>query len=124
LTSRKSKTSVEDIFYLSWSRLEVFFSFHERKHPIIDLIAQLREEGYDRRLHVGRQLHAFVLSRSLNHVLRPEQPRLILELQTHNALYVWYYRAPDVKIELDVTPIELTPALEALLMHLVAHPID
>ena len=57
--------------------MEWFFGSGEiwpKRPDILDLIAALRQIGYDRKLRAGQSLDAFVVSRSRKHGLRPEQP--------------------------------------------------
>src|SRR5258708_29642903 len=44
--------------------------------PIQDLIAAMRERGYDRQFRAGQSLYMLVLSRSREHGLRADQPGL------------------------------------------------
>lgn len=123
MASENGKKALEEDFYHSWNRLEVFFAYHERTNPIVGLIGQLRAKGYDRQLRVGQQVHAFVLSRARKNELRREDPRLIIEIQAEGGMRLWYYEPPKVNIEVDVNPVDLTPIVEELLQRLITYPI-
>jgi len=47
------------------------------KYRVFQFIAQLRQAGYDRKLRAGQSLEVFIVSRSRDHGLRPDQPRIV-----------------------------------------------
>jgi hypothetical protein len=126
----KDQQAFEEEFFRSWDGLEKFYtgiiaaSGWEWLRPIFGLIAELRERGYDRQLRAGQSLTNFVLSRSLNHGLRPEQAALGIEVLLEGSMCLRYRENPDVDIEMDVDRVEITPEVEDFLNRLLAHPID
>jgi len=72
---------VEADFIESWDTLGVVFEWMLARVPWKDLvfqfITQLRQAGYDRKIRAGQSLELFIVSRSRNHGLRPDQPRVI-----------------------------------------------
>ena len=70
---------LEREFVNSWNHMEWFFGSGEtwRKMPdMVEFIAMLRQSGYAGKLRAGQSLNTFVVSRSREHGLRVEQPRL------------------------------------------------
>jgi hypothetical protein len=70
---------LEREFVKSWNLMEWFFGSGEtwRKMPdMVEFIAMLRQSGYDRKLRAGQSLGTFMVSRSREHGLRVEQPRI------------------------------------------------
>jgi hypothetical protein len=120
--------TIEEEFSRSWDRIEEFFTHLSNEWgwliPILGLIAQMRERGYDRQFRAGQSMEIFVLSRALNHGLRPEQAAFRIELQMDDRMHLRYLEHPDVHIEMDVDRVEITPEVEEFLTRLLAHPID
>jgi hypothetical protein len=120
---------IQTEFSASWDRMEQFFAWHsalsggEWLKPMLNLIATLRQQGYDRQFRAGQSLDAFVLSRSKEHGLRSEQPRVAVVLNPEGGMTVAYQDGSGLH-EITVDQVELTPEVEALLQRLLAHPID
>jgi hypothetical protein len=125
--------AIEEAFSLTWDAIEQYYAFmlnHPRwEHiawmkPLLDLIAELRNRGYDRYLRAGQSVSRLVLSRSLSHGLRDEQPSFGILLQPSGGMQLIYDEYPDVHIEMDVDRVEITPEVEDFLNRLLEHPID
>jgi hypothetical protein len=130
LTSENDQQTIEAAFVDSWNGIEVFYSSliarsgWEWLRPIFDLIANLREQGYDRQCHAGQSHEILVLSRSRIHGFRLETVLLGIGLQPAGGMHLHYVEPPDVNIEMDVDRVEITPQMEDFLARLVARPID
>jgi hypothetical protein len=68
-------------FIESWDSLEVVFEWIlarvSGKNRVLQFIAQLCQAGCDRKLRAGQSLEVFIVSRSRDHGLRPDQPRIV-----------------------------------------------
>ncbi|HVU14778.1 MAG TPA: hypothetical protein VHD90_26060 [Phototrophicaceae bacterium] len=91
---------------------------------MLDLMRELRQRGYDRQFRAGQSLWRFILSRSRQHGLRPDQPLLIFDLQREGSMFVGYHEPPDLTIEFATERIEIKPQVDGLLKRLLAQPID
>jgi hypothetical protein len=108
--------------------MEQFFSWHstlsggEWLKPMLHLIASLRQQGYDRQFRAGQSMDALVLSRSREHGLRSEQPRVGVVLNPQGGMTVTYYGGSDSH-ENNIDRVELSLEVESLLQQLLAYPI-
>jgi hypothetical protein len=135
LASEDELSEIEAEFAASWDCMEQFYSrrmlgnqvFNSPWKHVIDmlnLIAKLRQRGYDRRLRAGQQLDALVLSRSRVHGLRLDQSRFSIEASWNEGAFVGYGEPPDIHLQFQIERAEITPEVEELLQRLLAQPID
>ena len=128
--SNNDQDSIEEEFIASWNWIEVFFTKRINNYrmewlkPMLNLIAELRQHGHDKKLRAGQSLEYLVLSRSREHGLRRGQSMLRFELIAEGGITVYYFEAPDVRIRIEVEHVALTPEIETLLTRLLSHPID
>ena len=66
---------IEGEFILSWDNIEAFYRELnlDKKPEILQLIKQMRENGFERTLRAGQSLYTLILSRSRRHGLRENQ---------------------------------------------------
>jgi ketosteroid isomerase-like protein len=120
---------IEIRFVNSWNTIEQFFNLLNAnpnwKHMalMLDLMSKLRKQGYDRKFRAGQSVDSFILSRSHDYGLRPEQPSLNFVVNDDQSADIWYWDGKD-KINLHLNHTEITPEVEALLERLAAQPID
>jgi hypothetical protein len=125
----QSPTQLRGAFARSWDALETFYtSFAEIAqwewlHAMLPIIHDLREHGYDTSVRAGQSMWYCILSRSLNHGLRPDQHYVSLELRPSGQLVVSYY-APDGTDQHIVSMPEYRPVLEHALQRLMQRPLD
>lgn len=118
---------IQEIFMERWLKMEQFFSPHlsgdEWKIPVLKFLQDLRELGYDKKLRAGQSLYNFIVSRSIHHGLKKEQPRIrfIFNRKGGMSIRCWI-KGETITFEQD--SIELTPQLQDLLDKLVEEPIS
>ncbi|MCB9762076.1 MAG: hypothetical protein H6741_00120 [Alphaproteobacteria bacterium] len=83
---------IEGEFIVSWDKIE---KFYERprfgcSQDALDLIAALRQRGFDHTLRAGQSMATFILSRSRRHGLRPGQASVSI---------VFHPDAPRVRVK-------------------------
>jgi hypothetical protein len=122
--------NIEIEFAASWDRTQHFFtdivssSGWEYQEPLLRLIEELRQRGYDRKLRAGRSLVTFILSRSRVHGLRDDQPSLAFDLAPHEGLAIWQQAPYHAPIEIKFDKVELNSEIENILSWSLAYPID
>ncbi len=117
---------VEGEFILSWDSIEQYYQRFARLIPAVDIlkmISQMREVGYDKTLRAGQSVFTLILSRSLRHGLRPNQPRLAFEFH-ENGMKAVYSDGINAEEELSCSSIEYTPQIDLLMKRLEAKDID
>lgn len=117
------RRAIEIDFLRSWDIIEVFFGEDYWLTPLLPLIKTLRARGYDRQLRAGQSMNRFILSRSREHGLRPDQPSLIFSLTRAGGMVV-DLQGSNVSMRLMVDQVGITPEIENLFVVLLAHPID
>jgi hypothetical protein len=130
VTSENTLNSVENQFFSSWDRAEQLrtelfsVSGWEWMIPLWNLIAELRERGFDKHFRAGFSMHRFVLSRSQKYGLRNNQSCLLIDTHRQGGMTLEYFETPDVRMEAKVDRVALTSELEQLLIPLMTQPID
>lgn len=120
---------VEAEFSKSWDRIENFYKtmpfINLNISSISKLIAQLRQKEFDKTLRAGQSLSAFVLSRSLHHGLRNDQPRLMFVFNNDN-LEIYASNSTELvnSQNLSFPRIELTSQIEKMLKLLEREEIN
>lgn len=114
---------VEGEFILSWDNIEAFYreTNIDQKSPILQLIAQMRERGFDRTLRAGQSLFTLLVSRSRRHGLRPDQPSVSFSFNfIKTAMEVRTPKGEKIGFE----RIEYNDTIDGLLRALEAESID
>ena len=129
MTPENELNPIEKEFAASWGGMEQFYRgfdspYWEFLKPIFDLISTMRKQGYDRRFRAGQSLWIFILSRSRQHGLRPDQHCIRIILHSQGGMTVEYCDGLNRNTNLDADHVELTQELEALLQRLLAQPIN
>jgi hypothetical protein len=130
LASDGEQGEIEVEFAASWDGAERFFAEIMTHTPLeymdsmLELIAELRKRGYDRKFRAGTQMLEFLLSRSRQYGLQAGQAVLRIELHPKGGMKVRYFQRPDADINLKLQKVEITPAVADLLKRLLAQPID
>lgn len=129
MESENDQAMIEREFSESWDLTEeIYSSVHwiswKPSVPLLNLITQLREQGYDKTLRAGKSLSRFILSRSRYDGLRRNQARLGFDLHSNGTMNLLYFEPPDKEIQITVESLTLTPEVEDLLARLLSHPID
>jgi hypothetical protein len=116
---------IEGEFILSWDSTEEFYDERisiPQCPEILNMIAQMRERGYDRTLRAGHSMYTFIVSKSRRHRLEKGQPRLMFDFQD-NAMDVIYLEA-DSEEKFSCPKIEYTSQINDLMRRLEAKDID
>lgn len=73
-------------FSESWTSVETFYDDLIQKHPDFEFLIPVRQfmqtlkqNGGDKRFRLGTSVHMLLLSRSVNHGLRPDQKSIRIE---------------------------------------------
>ena len=94
----------------------------ERLKPILHFILTLKNKGEDKYFRLGTSMHTLIISRSVNHGLRPDQKHLKIEAVGANDFEVIFqegekiYRKYRIK---SLDDIKLTNSLQTLKHRLV-----
>ena len=118
-----------DRFKASWDSPEPFYEellSHpgwEWVRPIKGLIRELRVRGYDQNFRAGQAMYLFMLSRSREHGLRLEQPRVIIEPRDDGQMVV-EYRSQQDQETVTLNQMAFCPELQHILDRLLAQEID
>ncbi|MEQ8675276.1 MAG: LacI family DNA-binding transcriptional regulator [Aggregatilineales bacterium] len=127
----KRRGSVDDPAYdfsLSWDKIVSFYehltttSGWQSMTPILDMISEMREREYDKKLRAGQSLATFILSRSRNWGLQPHVLQPTIRFNANNLTYIH----PDearTKTILEFDGVTLNDEIIALLDKLAEHPI-
>ena len=125
--------AVENAFLASWERAEAYYEWwaekrhHEWLAPMVGFVRQLRGRGYDRIFRHGHALYFLVLSRSLEHGLRPTQPFIDFWPREDGGMTVHCQLREAggvLQRSLELRDVALTPELDQLLDRLATEPID
>lgn len=125
-----NQNNIETEFAASWDRTQHFFanmvtsSGWGYQEPLLRLIEELRQRGYDRKFRAGRSLVTFILSRSRVHGLRDDQPSLAFDVEPQEGLAIWQQAPYHAPTEIRFDKVELNSEIENLLSWLLAYPID
>lgn len=116
---------IEFEFMRSWDGIEKFYPFIYAQIPnissIMKLVAQMRQQGFDKTLRAGMIVSMLCLSRSLHHGLRKGQSYLIFQFDS-NGLKIFNSSMRDMVL---YSPrIELSPQIKILLKQLESCNID
>ena len=119
---------IEGEFLVSWDQIERYyepFSDHPAypRGPILALIAEIREKGFDRSLRAGQSLMMLCLSRSRRHGLRPGQPSVTFKFDCESQSMNVICSGP-IREEFPVPRIALEARVEWVLNRLAVEPID
>ena len=118
-------STVEAEFKKSWERAEEFYTGWLT--PMSGLVKELRSRGYDRLFRHGHTAYLLVLSRSLKHGLRGDQPSIMFFPQGDGTLHVHCeLRGPRGLVPRTFTlpSVALTPELDRLLGRLAQEQVD
>ena len=115
---------IEGEFVLSWDSIEAFYRETARlpqSSAILNLIAQMREKGYDRTLRAGTSMYTLILSRARRHGWLTTS---ILAFEfCKDGMDVYRELGGEAKPKLSSPKIEYLPELEVLLEQLEAENI-
>ncbi|GIK66793.1 MAG: hypothetical protein BroJett018_45870 [Chloroflexota bacterium] len=121
-------SEIEKDFLESWDFVERHFKAYgkgwEWLNPMFALIAQFREQGYDRHFRAGQSIYHLVISRSRKHGLRLEQQSMAFIPHPDGSMSVCFYKISGQPTIIEVDRMELTPEIEPLLQKLLEQPID
>jgi hypothetical protein len=114
---------VEGEFIMSWDYIERSGSYkgHPCEVQVLDMIARIRQAGYDRTLRAGTSLWSLVVSRSRRHGLRRGQPSIVFGFSEKGVKVYCYI---DGEERLTLPRIEFSPQVDGLLKRLVHKDID
>ena len=115
---------VEGEFIQSWDKVVGAYDRYltsEDTPEILNLITQMREAGYDKKLRAGQSLFTLVLSRSRRHGLRHDQPRIVFAFSNNSMDLAAYL---DGGGSFHFPKIEFTPEVDLLLKRLTEMEID
>ena len=115
---------IEADFIRSWDWVEQFYKeisrFQNSKEEILEelrFISQLRAKGYDRIFRAETSSLGLVLSRSMRHGLRMDQPLLIFEFSDDRKINIYMSIKACIgrMIKLSSSEFNITPQIESLL---------
>jgi hypothetical protein len=117
-------------FQQSWDYIEAFYreELLTTRHwqwtrPIVHLLRELRDAGYDQVLRAGQSMHNLGLSRSRKHGLRDDQPSVWIELSPNGTMRVTTQIRWDQQHEVLLPEIRLSRQLVEILDNLKREPI-
>lgn len=119
---------IEQDFQDSWDKMDEFFhrlveTYHWEGHrPIFNILAEMRQRGYDKQLRAGQSMSTFVLTRARNHHYRAHHGRIRLDVKS-TGLQVNYYKKDEEKIEIVTDSFDYTDEIDALIQRLLQEPI-
>lgn len=128
MTPDDKLSEIEKAFYQSWDKIENFYATNISENgwvmlkPLLELILELRKRGYDKQFRAGQSMFTFIISRAEEWGLRPGQPNIEFQQNEKGGITV-VYKSQTAPAMVDLDPVEFTPALEALLVHLSNEPI-
>ncbi len=137
--------NIEQEFVSSWERIEMFYTRDNfvHKEETLEMISEMRQCGYDKRLRAGQGMYNLILSRSKQHGLRIEQPHIVFNFTDYH--FTWQFAEAlstlgkphsyptkidiylcnmNSKEELSISEIKFTPEIDSLLKQLASFPID
>lgn len=114
---------IEGEFLQSWDRIEAFYQDRAFPYPaeLKSFIAEMREQGFDRRLRVGQSMWTMVFSRSRRHGLRDAQPSVAFDF-IKGGLHATWGTVKEYQ-RMEVARIKFSPEIEDLLRWLENEPI-
>ena len=131
MTEDNALRDMETTFLESWDTMEAFYTDLKDTErfpwivPTRQLIAAMRERGYDKRTRGARLFDAFVLARSRQPVLREGQQYIIVALgDPQGTMHLSYMEFGEALCHVEVARIAWAAELEALLARLLERPID
>jgi hypothetical protein len=134
--SEEDSQAIEAAFAASWDQTEHAFRSLAGSDPswrvgewatsMLDLISQLRQQGYDRKFRARLSRAVLILSCSRTHGMRPDQAHIEFHRDSPGlkGVTATYSESPDVKVQIDIRNFELTPQLEDLLQRLLQRSVD
>ena len=141
----EKKQTIGQKFITSWDNIENFYKRDNFVHreKILEMISQMRQLGFDKTFRAGQGMYSFMLSRSKEHGLRPDQPHIIFNLTDWH--YAWRHAEARSKLgvpysfpttidiylcnmnneeKLTISDIRFTPEIDTILKQLESFPID
>jgi len=115
--------AIEGEFILSWDNIENFYRELkiDKKSEILQLIKQMRENGFERTLRAGQSLYTLILSRSRRHGLRENQNSISFSFNfIKSAMEVCTRKG----VTLEFDKVEYNETIEKLLREIELEPID
>jgi hypothetical protein len=119
---------VEGEFLVSWDQIERYYEGFSRPSfvdcgPILSLVAEIRQAGFDRTLRAGQSLISLCVSRSRRHGLRQGQPSVSFNFDLESGSMTVTCNGP-IREEFVVPRIALEARVEWALNRLALEPID
>ena len=110
-------------FILSWDNIELFYNtvINDKGAEILQLIEEIRKNGFDKTLRAGQSLYTLVLSRSRRYGLRINQKRVMFSF-TLNQSAMEILTTDGTKVEFK--KIEYNEIVEEILKKLELESID
>jgi hypothetical protein len=122
--------AIETEFIKSWDEIERYFedltSNEGWKYvkPVLQIINQLRELGYDKVFRAGNSVWVLSLSRSILHGLRDEQHHIGIMATNQNTFDVHYVAGENVVEQFEASDILNDKEFFRLLDELARQPIN
>ena len=114
-------------FEKSWNETENIFDMllengFERLIPVREFISELKEKGENQNFRIGASLYRLIFSRSVEHGLRGDQKKLIIDTLDKNDYEIilrdGFKKYREYRIN-DLNDIKLTKLLETLKVTLI-----
>jgi hypothetical protein len=110
-------------FIESWNSIEKFYErINENFTPkVLNLVRELREKGFDKKLRAGQSLYTFMLSRSKNHGLTQDQNFIAVTFRIDKDEMIVTGKENN---ELLVSKVKISDELEKLFENLAKEEIN
>jgi hypothetical protein len=110
-------------FIESWNSIEKFYErINENFTPkVLNLVRELREKGFDKKLRAGQSLYTFMLSRSKNHGLTQDQNFIAVTFRIDKDKMIVTGKENN---ELLVSKVKISDELEKLFENLAKEEIN
>ncbi len=117
---------LEAALVASWDSMVEFYADWVSSRwagPLLELIGELRDAGYDRQLRAGQSMTTFVVSRSRVHGMQQDQASVALSPRDEHVIVIPSWRQYRKRDALAIG-YECDPRLIEILDELVAYPIS
>ena len=120
---------IEEAFLASWDKIELFYEDRlsmdswQWYRPMVDLLAEFRQRGYDRKLRAQQSHQRLLLTRLRVHQApHRDKPRLYVQVLKSKGMLMEFFDGTNIS-EYRSERVAITEELEELLSRLIRSPI-
>jgi hypothetical protein len=117
-------------FIDSWDQIELYYkelsesAGYEFTKPLVELIAYMREQNFDKDFRAGKSMWIFFLSRSSEYGLRNDQHRIGIEPTKANSFRVFYRDGKNLVASFETVDVKTNEHFAQMINRLKSQPVN